>query len=220
MTMPDYSAARFHMVEGQIRVNKVTDEALTDALMAVPRELFVPKSARGVAYVDEDIPIAPGRFLMEPMVLARLLNEARVRPTDIVLDLACGTGYASALLARMAATVVAVEDDPELAARASEVLGELNVDNVAVVQAPSEAGYPEQAPYDVILINGAVAEIPQPVFDQLNEGGRLVTIVAPKGRMGQARVYAKVGGVVSHRVIFEAGTPMLPGFAPKPAFEF
>lgn len=218
--MPDYSAARFHMVEGQIRVNKVTDEALTDAMLAVPRELFVPKPARGVAYVDEDIPIAPGRFLMEPMVLARLLNEAHVRPTDIVLDLACGTGYASALLARMAATVVAVEDDADLAGRASEILGELNVDNVAVIRAPTEAGYPDQAPYDVILINGAVAEIPQPVFDQLNEGGRLVTVVAPKGRMGRARLYTKVGGVVSHRVIFEAGTPMLPAFAPKPAFEF
>jgi protein-L-isoaspartate(D-aspartate) O-methyltransferase len=220
MTMPDYSAARFHMVEGQIRVNKVTDEALTDAMMAVPRELFVPKSARGIAYVDEDIPIAPGRFLMEPMVLARLLNDARVRRSDIALDLACGTGYASSLLARMAATVVAVEDDAELAGRASEVLSELNVDNVAVVQAPTEAGYPDQAPYDVILINGAVAEIPQTIFDQLNEGGRLVTIVAPKGRMGQARLYTKVGGAMSHRVLFEAGTPMLPGFAPKPAFEF
>lgn len=218
--MPDYSAARFHMVEGQIRVNKVTDEILTDAMMAVPRELFVPKASRGFAYVDEDIPIAPGRVLMEPMVLARLLNDARIRRTDIVLDLACGSGYASALLARMAATIVAVEGDPELAARASEVLSELNVDNVAVIQASPAEGYPAQAPYDVILINGAVAEVPQSIFDQLNEGGRLVTIVTPKGRVGQARLYTKVGGAVSYRVLFEAGTPVLPDFAPKPVFEF
>lgn len=218
--MPDYSAARFHMVEGQIRVNKVTDEALVGALMAVPREQFVPKAARGIAYVDEDIQVAPGRYLMEPLVLARLLQEAGVRRTDIALDLGCGTGYAAAILSRLAATVVAVEEDPELAARATEVLSELGADNAVVVEAPLTGGYADQAPYDVILIDGAVAEIPATILDQLAEGGRLVTVVAPKGRLGEARIFRKVSGVVSSRIIFEAGTPMLPGFQPKPAFEF
>ncbi|HSK38353.1 MAG TPA: protein-L-isoaspartate O-methyltransferase [Arenibaculum sp.] len=218
--MPDYSAARFHMVEGQIRVNKVTDQALIEALSTTPRERFVPKAVRGVAYVDEDVQIAPGRYLMEPMVLARLLQTAMVRSTDIALDLGCGTGYATALLARLAATVVAVESDPALAARASELLGELGVDNAAVVEAPLEEGYAQQAPYDVILVNGAVAEVPPVLFDQLAEGGRLVTVVAPRGRLGQARIFSKAGGSVSSRIIFEAGTPLLPGFEPKPAFEF
>lgn len=218
--MPDYSAARFHMVEGQIRVNKVTDDALIEALSTTPRERFVPKAARGFAYVDEDVQIAPGRYLMEPMVLSRLLQEAMVRPTDIALDLGCGTGYATALLARLAATVVAVESDPALAARTSELLGELGVDNAAVVEAPLEGGYAQQAPYGLILINGAVAEVPPVLFNQLAEGGRLVTVVAPRGRMGQARIFRKVGGTVSSRIIFEAGTPLLPGFEPKPVFEF
>ncbi|HEV7368991.1 protein-L-isoaspartate O-methyltransferase [Arenibaculum sp.] len=218
--MPDYSAARFHMVEGQIRVNKVTDDALVGALKAVPREQFVPKAARGIAYVDEDIQVAPGRYLMEPMVLARLLQEAGVRRTDIALDIGCGTGYAAAILSRLAATVVAVEEDPELAARATEVLSELGADNAVVVEAPLTGGYADQAPYDVILIDGAVAEIPATILDQLAEGGRLVTVVAPKGRLGEARIFRKVSGVVSSRIIFEAGTPMLPGFQPKPAFEF
>lgn len=218
--MPDYAAARFHMVEGQIRVNKVTDEALVGALMAVPRELFVPRAARGIAYVDEDVPVAPGRYLMEPLVLARLLQEAGVRRTDIVLDLGCGTGYATAVLSRIAATVVAVEENAELAARATEALGELGVDNAAVVEAPLTGGYAEQGPYDVILINGAVAEVPDGISGQLAEGGRLATVVAPRGRLGEARIFRKVGGVMSSRIIFEAGTPMLPGFEPKPVFEF
>ena len=107
--MPDYSAARYNMVEGQVRPNKVTDQALVEAMSRIPRELFVPKASRGIAYVDEDIPVAKGRYLIEPMVIARLLQEARIRPTDIVLDVGACTGYGSALLSRMAATVVALE---------------------------------------------------------------------------------------------------------------
>jgi protein-L-isoaspartate(D-aspartate) O-methyltransferase len=218
--MPDYSAARLNMVEGQVRPNKVTDHALVEAMSTIPRELFVPKPARGYAYVDEDIPVGNGRYLVEPMVIARLLQEAQVKPTDIVLDVGCGTGYATALLSRMAATVVALESDTELSARANETLRELGVDNFVLVEGPLAEGYPKQAPYDVILIHGSVAEVPAAILDQLAEGGRLVTVVSPKGRMGQARLYQRTGSVETGRVLFDAATPLLPGFEPKPVFEF
>ena len=136
--MTDYARARFLMVEGQVKPNKVTDEGVVDAMLEVPRELFVPKSLRGVAYVDEDIQVAPGRYLVEPMILARLLNEATVRPTDIVLDVGGGTGYSAALLARLASTVVAVEGDPGLAGQATATLQHLGVDNAVVVEGRPE----------------------------------------------------------------------------------
>lgn len=218
--MPDYAAARFHMVEGQIRTNRVTDEPLVDAMMAVPREIFVPPAARGIAYVDEGIQVAPGRYLMEPMIQAWLLEAAAVRPTDVVLDVGCGTGYSTALLSRLAATVVALESDPELAARAADNLRELGADNAVVVQGPLPAGYPEQAPYDLIVLGGAVAEVPAALIDQLAEGGRLAAVVAPDGRMGRVRLFQKLAGVAASRVIADGGTPILPGFEPKPAFEF
>ncbi|UEM06215.1 protein-L-isoaspartate O-methyltransferase [Skermanella rosea] len=218
--MPDYSAARYNMVEGQVRPNKVTDHALVDAMSNIPRELFVPKASRSFAYVDEDIPVAKGRYLIEPMVIARLLQEARIRPTDIVLDIGCGTGYASALMSRMAATVVALEENPELAARAEETLRELGVDNVVLVQGPLTEGYAKQAPYDAILIHGAVSEVPKAILEQLADGGRLVTVVAPDARMGQARLFQRTGEVETGRILFDAATPLLPGFEPKPVFQF
>jgi len=218
--MPDYSAARLNMVEGQVRPNKVTDHALIEAMSTVPRELFVPKAARGFAYVDEDIAIGNGRYLVEPMVIARLLQEAQVRPTDIVLDVGCGTGYATALLSRMAATVVALESDAELAGRANQTLRDLGVDNFVLVEGPLAEGYPKQAPYDVILIHGSVAEVPAAILEQLADGGRLVTVVSPNGRMGQARLYQRTGSVETGRVLFDAATPLLPGFERKPVFEF
>jgi protein-L-isoaspartate(D-aspartate) O-methyltransferase len=218
--MTDYAAARFHMVEGQIRTNRVTDEALVEAFMAVPREVFVPKPARGIAYVDEGIQVAPGRYLVEPMIQGWLLDAVKVARTDVALDVGCGTGYSTALLARLAATVVALESDPDLAARAVANLRELGADNAIVVEGPLPEGHPKQAPYDVIVIEGAVAEVPSALLDQLAPDGRLVAIVAPDGRMGRVRLFQKVAGTVSSRIIADGGTPMLPGFEPKPAFEF
>lgn len=218
--MTDYARARFLMVEGQVKPNKVTDEGVVDAMLEVPRELFVPKSLRGVAYVDEDIQIAPGRYLIEPMILGRLLNEAAVRPTDIVLDVGGGTGYSAALLARMASTVVAVEGDTELASQATATLQQLGVDNAVVVEGDPKAGYPEQAPYDVILVNNSVPEVPRTLLDQLAEGGRLVTVLSETGHLGKAMIYRRIGDTVSHRQLFDASTPTHPAFERKPAFEF
>lgn len=216
----DYAAARFHMVEGQIRPNRVTDPRLVAALREIPREQFVPKPMRGIAYVDEDLAIGGGRYLMEPMVLARLLQEAEIGPEDVVLDIGCATGYSAAVMARLATTVVAVESDPELAARATETLAALGLDNAVVVQSALTEGYPAQAPYDVILIDGAVSEVPRHLLEQLTEGGRLVTVVAPPRAVSQARLYTRFGDTFPSRVLFDANTRLLPGFEPKPRFEF
>jgi protein-L-isoaspartate(D-aspartate) O-methyltransferase len=218
--MTDFAVARLNMVEGQIKPNRVYDTALIEAMLTVPRELFVPKSLRGIAYIDEDLRIADDRWLIEPMVLARLLEEAQLRPGDMVLDVGCGTGYATAVVARMVNTVVALESDGDLARQAGTLLTDLGVDNAVVVTGPLPGGHPAQAPYDCILINGAVAEVPQAMLDQLADGGRLVTVVSGGNTMGKAVLLRRVGNSLSRRDLFEAGTPVLPGFEPKPAFEF
>lgn len=221
--MTDYSAFRRNMVENQVRANGVTDEAILGVMADIPRERFVAESMRGVAYVDEDIPlgsVGPDRYLMEPRVLGRLLQAAAVAPSDIVLDIGCGTGYSTAVLARLANTVVAVESDPALAARAGELLAGLEIGNAAVIEGALDRGYPDQAPYDVIFIGGAVPRVPAAVSDQLAEGGRLVAVVVDSVAMGQAVLMGRVGGVISSRPLFDAATPVLPGFAPEPEFEF
>lgn len=220
MATTDFTAARLNMVEGQIRPNKVTDPRLIEAFLAVPREVFVPKDRRGIAYVDEDLAVAPGRFLMEPMVLARLLQEARIGDQDVVLNIGCATGYSAAVIGRMAATVVALEADAGLAAEATRALQETTADNAIVMQGPLAAGWAAQAPYDVIILDGAVPEVPAALLEQLSDGGRLVGVITGTGNMGQARLYKKIGGIVSSRTLFDAAIRPLPGFALKPAFEF
>jgi len=220
MAPTDYTAARINMVEGQVRPNKVTDLRLVDAMLAVPRELFVPKALRGIAYVDEDIQVAPGRYLMEPMVLARLMQEAGIGATDVVLDIGCASGYSAAVLGRIAATVIALEQDADLANRATANLAGIGADNAVVVTGPLTAGWVKDQPYDVIMLDGAVAQVPDALLDQLNEGGRLVAVVCEDGRMGQARLYRKVAGMVAGRTLFDAAVRLLPGFEPRPGFQF
>lgn len=218
--MTDYTAARQNMVENQVRTNKVTDERLTSAMESIPRELFVPTEMRSVAYVDEDLLVAPGRYLLEPMVLARLLQEANVQPTDIALDIGPATGYSTAVLARLCDTVVGIETNGALVEQASETLTELGVDNAVVTEGDMQAGNPAQGPYNVILFNGAIAEIPQTIADQLADGGRLVAVKRAGPGLGQAMLVTKFGDIHSPRVIFDAATPYLPGYEPKRAFVF
>ncbi len=218
--MVDYAAARLNMVESQLRTDRVTDAALLEAFEQVPRELFVPEELRGVAYVDEDLAVGQGRHMMEPRVLARLLQAARPEPQDIVLDIGCGTGYATAILARLAATVVALEDGGGLAARANEVLGELEVGNAVVVEGSLNEGYAKQAPFNVIVVNGAVAKVPSVISGQLAEAGRLVTVIRDSAGMGRAILMQRTGGVVSSRTLFDAAVPVLPGFEAEPGFVF
>ncbi len=218
--MVDYAASRRNMVENRVRPNKVTDPVLIAAMLELPRERFLPEELRCIAYVDEDIPLDGGRCLMEPMVLARLLQTAEVRPDDVALDAGCATGYSSAVLARLCDTVVALESDRELAARASAVLAELGIDNAAVIEARIEDGYPKQAPYDVILFGGAIRYVPEAIAGQLAEGGRLVAVVQDGAGMGRGTVFTRHAGSLSGRAVFDSATPLLAEFEVEMGFAF
>lgn len=219
--MTDFTLARRNMVDGQLRPNRVTDSQLLAAVSALPREKFLPEGLRSVAYSDEDVPVGNGRFLMEPMVLARLIQTLQPRETDRALVVASGRGYGAALLARLVKSVVAAESDAALAAAAQSTAKELGLGNIEQTVGPLEAGAAAAGPYDVILIEGAVRQVPPAIFEQLVDGGRLGTIVAgPPGALGSAQLFVKVGGVASGRPLFDAGTPALPGFAPPPRFTF
>lgn len=217
--MFDYRAARLNMVESQLRTNKVTDAAVLGAFLAVPRELFVPPHLAGIAYVDEDVPLGGERYLMEPMILARLLQLAEIAPGDGVLEIGAATGYATAILARLGARVVAVESDQRLIATARARMQEMQIGNVTLLEGPLEEGYPAGAPYEVIVINGAVVSVPDAIARQLAEGGRLVTVLKPHA-LGHAVLMTRSEGVLSQRPIFDAGTMKLPGFEPAPGFVF
>lgn len=217
--MMDFELAREMMIDGQLKPNQVNDPRVLDAFRAVPRELFVPAALKGVAYIDEDMEVAPGRYLLEPMVLARMIQAANPGPRDVALDIACGTGYSAALLAQLAGAVVAVEEDQELVDRATGTLLDLRYDSVVVVKSPLTQGWAEQAPYDVIVINGMVEDVPQALLDQLNENGRLVAVENMRG-VGKAMLYIKEGGIIGRRELFDAASPLLPGFVKPRGFVF
>ncbi len=208
------------MVESQIRTNKVTDQRVIAAFEAVPRELFVDEAKRGFAYIDEDLEVASGRYLMEPMVLARLLQAAGPRPGDIALDIGCTTGYSTAILAHLVETVVGVESERQLMDRANRTLNALDVDNAVVVEGALNAGYQKQAPYDVIVFQGAVSEVPDTVKRQLSDGGRLVAVVCDEAGIGRGTLIQRLGDSFSARILFDAATPLLPGFAREVGFVF
>ena len=218
--MPNYATARLNMVENQIRPNRVTDERLLAAIAEVPRERFVPKRLQGNAYVDQDLALGDGRYLMEPVVFARLLQAAAIGSGDVVLDIGCGTGYSAAVLGKLAGTVVALESDAALAEQAIEALTELDVDNAAVVEGPLDEGYPRQAPYDVIVLGGSVDAVPDAIAGQLVEGGRLVAVVNVAPTVGNIEVIHRLRGGLSRRQLFDAAVPVLPGFAAEHGFVF
>ena len=218
--MTVYETARAKMIDCQLRPNKVTDERIIDAFARVRRELFVPDHLRGVAYVDEDLPLGKGRYLMEPMVAARLLQAAMPDRKDTALVVGASVGYEAALLALLARSVVALEEDAELARRGRAALVDHRIASVSYVEEPLSAGHRQRAPYDVILFGGAVAAIPSEIAAQLSEGGRIGAVLRPGQGVGRATLTTRTGGVLAHRVIFDAATPLLPGFVPTPAFVF
>jgi protein-L-isoaspartate(D-aspartate) O-methyltransferase len=223
--MEDFTASREKMVDSQLRTEDVTDYAILAAMGEIPRERFVPARLRPLAYIDEDIVVkeaagaTPARCLMEPAPFARLLQAASIMPSDILLDIGCATGYSTAVLARLANSVVAVEEDPELAALASETLVDLGIANAAVVIGPIIEGYPAEGPYDVIFLGGAVEHVPEALFGQLKEGGRLVGVIG-YGRAASATIFTRTEGQIGCRVAFNAHVCPLPGFAKPKAFVF
>jgi protein-L-isoaspartate(D-aspartate) O-methyltransferase len=218
--MNSFDAARIRMIESQLRPNKVADEQVLRAFASIRRELFVPEHLRRVAYIDEDLPLGGGRYLMEPMVAARLLQAAEVVPTDTALVVGAGSGYEAAITGALARNVVALEEDPDLSRRARAALVDHAIAVVNVVEGPLRDGYRARAPYDVILFGGAIVEVPTEIASQLTEGGRLLAVVRPENAVGRATLTTRTGGVLARRVIFDAATPVLPGFSPKPAFVF
>ena len=223
--MTDFAAQRLSMVESQLRPNEVTDTRLLAAMRELPRELFVPPRVRSLAYIDEAIEIfpsvdgAPARYLLAPMVLARLVQLAAVGPEDSVLDVGCGTGYSTAVLARLGRKVVGLESEPELADAARRALRQVGAENAEIVEGPLPRGYKRGAPYDVILLNGSVPESPEALIEQLEEGGRLAAVLAG-GLQGKAYLFVKIAGEASGLPHFDAGARPLPGFHPAPAFVF
>mgnify|MGYP001231810485 CR=1 FL=1 len=215
----DYAAARHNMVESQIRPNHVTQEALLDALRTLPREAFVPTEFQATAYVDNPVPLGDGRYLMSPLTMARLMQEASPASSDLALVVGCATGYGAAVLSHMVGAVVALECDTGMAGEAAQTLTGLGINTVAVIEGGLGDGYPDQAPYDVIFFDGAVLEVPESIASQLAEGGRLVCIQSGNGT-DSAVVMSRHGGGLSSRSVFEMATPLLPGFERKKAFVF
>ncbi len=224
----DFALARHNMIESQIRTNKVTDQPLIDVLETLEREAFVPDSLKPMAYVDEDVGVAPGRIMMEPRVLARLLQAARIEENDLALVIAAASGYEAATVSRLAGAVVALESDEKRAEAVAQNLIGQGAETASVVVGPLNLGYAEQAPYDVIFINGAVDELPDALITQLAEGGRLVYIQTEKKSenygvkqgLGRAVLVTKMDGVVTSGELFDAAIPTLPEFAGKAEFSF
>ncbi|MGD9740148.1 MAG: protein-L-isoaspartate O-methyltransferase [Bauldia sp.] len=222
--MPDFAKARETMVDRQIMTVDVTDARVLSAMRDVPREVFAPRGLQAIAYSDADIPLktaagAPRRALLNPPTLARLAQLAAIGPDDIVLDVASGTGYGAAVLARLANFVVALEADADLATAATANLIELGIGNAAVVTGPFAEGYGAEAPYDVIFVEGSVEAVPDALTRQLKEGGRLVAVVG-QGLSGSATIFTRSGDEVSGLPAFNAAAPQLPGFAAPRSFAF
>lgn len=217
--MTDFEAARAAMVDCQVRPADVTRYAIIDAMLAVPRERFVPKALREIAYADCEIALGQGRAMMTPRTLAKMLEIARVDGDSLVLVLGAGTGYATAVIARMAQAVVAIEPDESLRETAATTLAALEVDNAVVADGDLAAGDPAHGPYDVIFVEGAAETLPDALLEQLKEGGRLV-VIGQRGAVSQCRVVVRAGDTFSDRHAFDASAPALAAFGRVPEFEF
>jgi protein-L-isoaspartate(D-aspartate) O-methyltransferase len=223
--MTDSKEQRLNMVESQVRPSDVTDRRIIRAMLEVPREAFLPRELRPLAYMDDCVPVRRGgdsaeaRYLLAPRVFAKLVQLADIAPDAVVLDVGCASGYSTAVLARLAQRVVAVEADAALAGMAAATLRELGVSNATVVPGPLGAGAPDQGPYAAILLNGAVPEVPQPLLDQLADGGRLVAVLAGDS-LGCGQVWQRTGTSFDGRSAFDAAAQPLPGFAREAGFVF
>ncbi len=221
----NFETARMAMVESQIRPNGVRDPRVLNAFASVSRECFVPEGQRALAYMDEAVlaapatPHSPARYLLPPMVLARLLQFAQPFETARALDVGGATGYSAAILSKVCGTVHALEASELLAARTEQCLSHAAIDTVSVHHGALDAGLAAEKPFDLILMNGGVSSEPKQLLDQLGEGGRLLTIIR-KGWQGHAYLFTKAAGVVSGRPVFDAGAEFLPGFEPKHEFVF
>lgn len=218
--MIDYLAMREAMVDSQVRTEDVTRYPIIEALLKIPREDFVPESLRSVAYLGENAPLGEGRVLLDPRSFSKLLDALNVGPRDLVLDVGAGYGYSSAVLACMAEAVIALEEDPSMAEQAETLLAEHGVDNAVVHRGPLAEGAPEHGPYDVILVEGGIEQLPDALAEQLKPGGRIAAIHMHGTHFGRGKLGRKWDSGIGWRRIFDGGAPVLPGFAAAKAFEF
>lgn len=214
--MSDFAARRVMMVDNQVRPSDVTKYPVIAAMLAVPREAFVPPALREAAYVGENLPLGPGRVLLEARTLAKMLDALDIQGNELVLDVGAALGYSAAVIARMAEAVVAVESAP-MAAEAQAALAEQRVDNVALIEGALVAGSARHAPFDVIVVEGGVEEVPSALLDQLKPGGRIAAIFM-QGALGVVRIGTRTGDGIVWRDAFNAAAPVLPGFARARSF--
>lgn len=221
--MIDHATQRLNMVESQVRPSDVTDRRITRAMREIPRESFVPGPLKSIAYADEPLKVSDKgsvqRYILAPRILAKLAQLLSIEPDGLVLDVGPGSGYSTALLAHLGQTVIALEEDPQLAERAQAALTALGVDNAVVITGPLKAGASDEGPYDAILINGAIAEVPPALLDQLKDGGLLAAIQIENG-VGRAVLWSRRGMNFDRRVAFDASAAYLPGFEPQVGFQF
>lgn len=215
--MINFTARRTTMVDTQVRPSDVTKLPIIDALLSVRREVFVPDAMREAAYIGEHVDLGEGRVVLDPRVFSKMIDALNLQQSELVLDIGSGLGYSAAVLGRLVQAVVAVEENDDFAAEAQTILAEEGADNVAVVVGPLAAGALDHAPFDVILIEGAVQSIPATVLDQLAEGGRIGAIFQDQA-LGVARIGYKIDGEITWRDIFNATAPVLPGFRKEFAF--
>jgi len=217
--MPDYTLLRANMVATQVLANGVTEERILEAFRAVPREPFVSAAKRGIAYAEVPLEIVPGRFLLSPRCFAKLVELADISPPDVVLDIGCATGYSTAVIAQLANRVIALEEDAALVRVASDMLHSLHTENATLVQGTLAHGHRGGAPYDVIIIEGGIEEVPAPLLAQLGEGGRLVAINQREAQ-GRAVIFLNEAGHIGHRFDFDDFAPLLGGFRQPARFVF
>ena len=219
--MSVYASRRRNMVESQLRVNKVTDDRVIMAFENMPREEFVSPELTGLAYIDEDLVLGSGRFMLEPMVLARLMQALAIKADDTILDIAAGCGYSTAVLSSLGQSVVGIEADESLAHAAQQNLIKLSVDNSVILHSDHNLGFASEAPYDAIIIEGAVAEVPEVILDQLSDKGRLATVIREHhSAPGKAVLFKRGKNGFSKQYLFDAQTPILNEFSKIAEFQF
>lgn len=215
--MTDFAARRRMMVDTQIRPADVTKYPIIDAMLSVPREIFVPDAQRDIAYAGEDLPLGAGRVLLEPRTLAKMLDTLDLGPDELVMDVGSGFGYSAAVIARLAQAVIAVEEDESMAGEAQALLAEAGADNAVVHQGPLSEGAAEHGPYDVIVVEGGLEQVPEALVAQLKDGGRMACLFVD-GALGEVRIGYKSGDNMTWRFEFNAAAPVLPGFEKEQAF--
>ncbi|MBU2889112.1 protein-L-isoaspartate O-methyltransferase family protein [Celeribacter halophilus] len=215
--MPDFTQLRTTMVDTQVRPSDVTKFPIIEAMLTVPRENFVPEEKRAVAYVGDHVDLGNGRVVLDPRILAKMLDALNIENDELVLDLGCGLGYSSAVIARMAQAVVAVEEDEALAEEAAKALVANGSDNVVLETGPIAKGEPQHGPYDVVIVQGGVEEMPEDILSQVKEKGRICAIFID-GALGIVRIGYKIDGEITWRMVFNATAPVLPGFEKRAEF--